>query len=252
LKPNRQLDDIVREGVTEEPLNIMKSDHRLLLLHGFTCDPSSGDDQTACFSKLANVSAPLLPPHGRSQLPAPPTLETLADFVRERFLDESGRALVVGHSMGGMIALLLALRYPEQLSGIVLLDAYPALSLNATVMPELHGPKTPTVVQERATAMMLAGDRNMEPAARRKLWRSIETIDMIGELSSLSVPLLAIYGGRGRFRADQTDELKRALRLDLVPACELMVVPGAGHFVHWEAPELINQRITRFLQTLTE
>ena len=154
--------------------------------------------------------------------------------------------------MGGMVALLLARRNAARLSGIVLLDAYPALSLNTAVMPELHGSATPATIQERATAMMLAGERNMEPAARKQLWHSIQTIDMTKELSSLRVPLVAIYGGRGHFDADQTDDLKRGLQLDRVPSCDLMVVPGAGHFVHWEAPELINRRIDQFRQTLTD
>ena len=80
-------------------------------------------------SRDAHVVAPDLPGFGRSRVPDEPALsvgehaDVLAALVEELALD---RPVVVGHSMGGKVAMMLALRHPELVDRLVVSDIAPA------------------------------------------------------------------------------------------------------------------------------
>ncbi len=68
------------------------------------------------------VLAPDLPGHGRTEGPALTSVEALADWI-DRVLDAAGveNAAIVGHSMGGLIAMSLAIRHPSRVRSLALL-----------------------------------------------------------------------------------------------------------------------------------
>ena len=68
------------------------------------------------------VLAPDLPAHGRTDAPALTTVEAIADWLA-RVLDAAGveTAAIVGHSMGGLAAMSLAIRHPERVRRLALL-----------------------------------------------------------------------------------------------------------------------------------
>ena len=94
----------VRGGGAGEPL--------LLLLHGLgaTGDVWSGWEPLLAHRWPGRWLAPDLPGHGGSAAPAAYTFEGLAEAVRP--LVEPGRTVVLGHSLGGVVALALAARIP--------------------------------------------------------------------------------------------------------------------------------------------
>ena len=96
----------------------------LLLVHGWGCDHTFMAPQFTHFCGDQRVVTVDLRGHGRSDKPRqaytiPAFAEDLAWVCRERDLEPP---VVIGHSMGGAIALELAAEAPEQLAGIVLLD----------------------------------------------------------------------------------------------------------------------------------
>lgn len=87
----------------------------LLLVHGYACDRSAMERQSACFTTRHRVVNVDLRGHGESDKPdgvysIPSFADDLAWLCRELGLY---RPVVVGHSLGGMIALDLAARYPD-------------------------------------------------------------------------------------------------------------------------------------------
>jgi esterase len=219
----------------------------LLFLHGFACDPSTWCEQQEYFRACSTVMAPALPFHGPQPTPATPTVEGMADAIAERVRRDRAHPVVIGHSLGGMVGLQIALRSPEIVRALVLVDAFPSLALNSTVLPELHASTTPVDIRDRATAMMTVGWMLMGEAMRARLWESIRAMDVTARLGEIRAPVLGIYGGRGRYGAEQTEELKHALSLDRVSRCRVVIIPGAGHFVHWEQPGQINRGIEEFV-----
>src|SRR5437868_3920950 len=108
----------------------------LLLVHGLGGAASNWVELAPALAATHHVLVPDLPGHGGSSpLPAAPTLDPFADVVaavakREGMLP----AAFVGHSLGGLVALRLALRRPKAVSALVL--AAPAGIASATRVRE--------------------------------------------------------------------------------------------------------------------
>lgn len=94
---------------------------RLLLLHGVGLRAEAWNGQIDALAKDFEVIAPDLPGHGASaRLEGAPGLPDFSNCLA-RLLDRP--AVVIGHSMGAMIALDLAFRFPEHVTGVAALNA---------------------------------------------------------------------------------------------------------------------------------
>jgi pimeloyl-ACP methyl ester carboxylesterase len=105
------------------------SGHPVLLLHGFAEDGAIWDNQTAFLSACCRLIIPDLPGSGRSTpLAGVPSIEALAAGIKE-LLDRLHleKCILIGHSLGGYIALAFAALYPERLHALGLFHstAYP-------------------------------------------------------------------------------------------------------------------------------
>ena len=202
----------------------------VVLLHGFTCDPAAWTDWPGHW-------APSLPFHGTDMAAAAATMDAMVAAVLDWLAQSvTEPAVVAGHRLGGMLALAVALAQPERIQSLILVDAFPSLALNARFLPELFGPATTGAVRRRVTTMMRAGRERLGEDRQAQLWESLKEFDVSGRLGDLRVPVRAVYGGRGRYSSGESGRLKSDLGLDRIPHCELSVVAGAGHFVHWEVP----------------
>jgi pimeloyl-ACP methyl ester carboxylesterase len=103
----------------------------LVLVHGLSGAASNWAELAPLLAERHRLLVPDLPGHGGSSpLPAAPSLNPYADVVgllaeREGMLP----AALVGHSMGGVVALRLALRRPTQVTALVLAAAMPLIPL---------------------------------------------------------------------------------------------------------------------------
>lgn len=102
-------------------------DRAVVLLHGYLESLEVWDDFQAVLSKHARVLSIDLPGHGISEVKGEVhTMEFLADTVHAAMQVQGiGKALVVGHSMGGYVALEFLRRYPGAVAGIVLFHSGP-------------------------------------------------------------------------------------------------------------------------------
>lgn len=109
---------------------------RILAIHGLTGHGRRWRALSENHLPEFAMAAPDLIGHGRSSWSAPWTIDAnvaaLATLLEN---DADGPVLVVGHSFGGAIALNLAARYPDLVSGLVLLD--PAIGLDGQWMREI-------------------------------------------------------------------------------------------------------------------
>ena len=219
----------------------------LLFLHGFNCDPSTWDHQIEFFKDRYKVYTPDLPFHGTSSVPAEPTVEGLAEamiaFIEK---EKMGAPIVIGHSLGGMVALQMALRSPQSLRALVLADAFPSLAVNRRFLPSIFGPDTPSTVREQALRVMDRGREKMPTPIQDRIWESIEKTDVTERLGEIQIPILGIYGGRDLYRSEDASRLKHDLQLDQLPQCEVVILEGMGHFVQMEAPEAFNRALDEY------
>jgi non-heme chloroperoxidase len=174
--------------------------------------------------------------------------------------------VVVGHSMGGMAAQAFAGRHPEVLAervaGLVLVSTAaadiglggraerPAARLMSsplfqrTISHPTIGPlltrgavgRKPTIGHLRATAEMLAGT---SVATRTGFLSAMGTMDLTAQLGLVKLPVTVVVGSR-----DQLTPLRAGQHIaSLVEGARLEVVPGAGHQLPLEAPDLVSRLI---------
>ncbi|RPE09841.1 alpha/beta fold hydrolase [Chitinophaga lutea] len=96
----------------------------VILIHGFAEDHSVWEHQTAFLRNHYRVLVPDLPGTGRSQLTTPLSIESMAEFIYEILVAEAiSQVTLIGHSMGGYVALAFAEKYPHLLEGLGLFSS---------------------------------------------------------------------------------------------------------------------------------
>lgn len=107
-----------RHGRSEGPL--------IVFMHGFGEDGQVWNDFLRAFEPLHQILVPDLAGAGRSPLPTDFSIDAFADDLATLLRSlELPAGILVGHSMGGYIALSLAERYPEMVRGLCLFHSQP-------------------------------------------------------------------------------------------------------------------------------
>jgi len=251
---------VVRDGVKLFYDEAGSGDPALVFVHGWCCDRSYHAPQFEHFGATHRVITVDLRGHGDSDKPDDGyTIPNFADDVAAVCGALSlNKPVIVGHSMGGAIALSLSVRHPELARAIVMLDgALPApASLSAVGKPlgaafrseGYLAPLTGVVnglfiatddATRRAhiTQSMVATPQRVMAAE----WEAIWANDWVAEARACRAP--AMYVGAHVFMADMV-----RLR-ELMPHVVSAQTVGAGHFHQLEVPDQVNAMIERFLRT---
>jgi 2-succinyl-6-hydroxy-2,4-cyclohexadiene-1-carboxylate synthase len=230
----------------------------LVLLHGFTHTGASWSPVIRALGERYSAIAPDIRGHGSATLREPVNVEGVTDDVL-RMLPEDHFSLV-GYSMGGRIALHVALALSGRVQRLVLIGAGPGLpdALERQVrgdaderlaewidrardMEEVarRWERTPVLgrqppeVRKRAHADRL---RNT-PAGIARALRGLGTGALPSvwhRLSELRMPVVLIAGERDQKYVTISERMA-----ERIPDARVVVVPGAGHAVHLEAPDLV-------------
>ena len=254
----------------------------LLMIHGWSSSWYALSPMMAALSDRYRCVAVDLPGYGESpRLPERATIPAYADLMAGLLgeLSPGLPAIVMGHSMGGMIALTLALRHPELVERMVLLC--PTVSgrlsfwINAFISPitRLERSALASGILSRLEPYMLSvTDQLMRPASfaqrsdiserdyhrlradarrpgqgrvRAECYVAMKEHSLEGQLDKVDVPSLVIWG-----MEDNTVPLSDAGLVDeRWPAAELRVLPRAGHWPQFETPETTRRHVRAFLST---
>lgn len=189
------------------------------------------------------------------------SLADMADDAQE-VIEALGlrRYLLVGHSMGGKVAQLLASRRPDGLEGVVLVAPSPPAPM---ALPEQDRMAMAGAYASRESICWVLDNvlaaNPLTPAQREQViadslrgapqakaaWPGATMLeDITGEVGAISVPVLVIAGERDR--VDRVDTLESAL-LPHIPGARLHVLPGIGHLSPLEAPAALAMLIRQFV-----
>ena len=233
-------------------------DPELLFVHGWCCDHTAFGPQFDHFAQTHMVTALDLRGCGRSDRPA--GAYGVPDFADDlaRFCTAVGIAkpVIVGHSLGGMIAVEFAAQHPSIARALVLVDPGPILPLPTTVeffrsfAEKLAGPGGEDL---RRTYVRDMGARDealarwiVELMCAAPLPIAIDVIRGVvawngaHAFALCALPALVL---RPRLNDDPEEFRLRSVKPDL----EVGVTVGAGHFHQLEVPDQINAMIERFL-----
>ncbi|MEU6611398.1 alpha/beta hydrolase [Streptomyces shenzhenensis] len=201
----------------------------VVLLHALGEDATDWDCLVPVLARSRRVYALDLRGHGRSDWPGDYSLELMcADVLR--FLDtlEPGHVDLVGHSMGGVVAYLLAQDHPQRVRRLVLEDVS---------TPRPREPSVPSRPDGELTF-----DWEVVPAVRRQIDRPDP--GWLERLGRITAGTLVVAGGPdSHVPQDGVAELARR-----IPDGHLVTIP-VGHLVHRAAPEAFAEVVTAFLLT---
>ncbi len=259
-------DDGTRIGVRVDG---QKSSQCVVLIHGFPFDRTLWDAQAEALARHAFVIRPDMRGAGSSSVPEGPYLmETLASDVAA-VLDALGveRAALVGHSMGGYVALAFVRMFAERVSHLSLVSSRlradtpqemqgrqalaqrverersvePVIEAYA---PRLFSEKThverPGVV-ERACAIARRSDPAGAAAALRGMALRASSEDIAGDIG---VPVLSVAGGSDTIipLAEARDIAAR------FPRSEMVVCADCAHLAMLEEPDLVSAALAAWLR----
>ena len=212
------------------------SEPPLVLLHGTGCDIRDWDQTIRAMPEERSLVSIDLRGHGCSDVPTEPfTLEDLAGDTLH-LLEHLGydRYWLVGHSLGGMVAMAAARRSPA-VRGLVLLEGWTRLSVVRSAFDETHmygGLPTGDVrcIQEKAVRTKA----RFAQQTWASFWRSVECFDASLYLDQATIPIVQVYGSGGR-HAGARGKLEVPWRENI----EWIWLEGAGHYLAHERPQSV-------------
>ena len=211
-----------------------------------------------------NVLALDLPGHGRSEGPALPSIGAAAMWLGALIAAaQPGSAALIGHSMGSLIALEAAARFPERVRSVILIGAAASMPVHPDLLAAAAANTHAAIDMvnlwgygyraglggSRAPGLWMAGagERILERAPPGVLHNDLAACnayrDGAASAAALAAPALVISGEK-----DQMTPLKsgRALAAS-IPHATLVALEGAGHMLMAERPDEVLEAIARHL-----
>lgn len=246
----------------------------LVLLHGFTGSAAGWAEHAAVFAQgHASVAVDLLG-HGSSDAPDDPERYGIGHATEDilSVLDALGiqRVGLLGYSMGGRVAISLAILAPERLSALILESASPGIRdagarceravADAELATAIEQDGIEPFVDRWERLPLFASQATLPEPVRqglrtRRLQNSpvglANSLRGLGQgvqppmhdyLQQIRVPTLLIAGGLDPAYCALGQEMRT-----LIPRARLEVVPDAGHAVHLEQPERFRALVLEFL-----
>ena len=218
-----------------------------MLLHGFGVSGYIWQRALPYLIQRRQVFVIDLPGHGRSKLTHPWCLREvaplLASWLRQMALPPIA---LVGHSMGGAIALHLAAHTPELVERLVLVDAA-GMPFQAS-LPVLATRSVRSMLQpgEGGYPWPLVSDILRRPRLRLlyQTAQQLTSCDFRAEMATITIPTLILWGARDPLLPL---EMGKALSMAL-PHATFITLPNCGHRPPLSQPELFSQLVLEFLR----
>ena len=237
----------------------------VVMLHGLGASHEDWESQRTPFSRCFRMITPDLRGFGASGRVGEYTIAQFADDVWT-LLDQLKvkRFHLIGHSMGGAVALQMAVDRPSRIRRLVLADTLPSFKANTLgkrmlfayryAMMGVFGPQR--LAKAVALKLFPGEDREQVRLRERAVWRGnvndrtvyLETIrNLLGwtvseRLHLLTMPSLVIAAEHDYFPVSDAAVFAAAL-----PKAELKVFAGAHHAVPLEIPQAFNDAVLEFL-----
>lgn len=227
----------------------------VVFVHGASGSSFSWYFQQEYLKRSIEVILLDLPGHGQSPGEGLARIEDAREVVHD-VITELGfeKCFLVGHSMGGAIAMLLALTYPELLEGLVLV----ATGARLRVLPEILDGllKDKEAALRRITGLAFSskshpalvenGFNEMMKCKKEVIYSdfsSCEEFSLMGRVKEINTSTLILCGEDDLLTPPKFSEYLKAE----IPDSKLVRVPDAGHILMVEKPDAVNKAIEAFV-----
>jgi len=229
----------------------------LIMIHGAGGSSATWFMQLRGLYESIHVIAIDLNGHGKSKdSDQADTLESYLEDVRS-VVDEVESPYLMGHSMGGAITQLFALRNPKLLSGIILVGTGSRLKVHPMIFDLLRNDfegyvealgsfMFDTSTSEKIVDSSKAEVRKCSPRIIERDFLACNEFDIMESVASIDLPTLIIVGEN-----DQMTPIKYSKYLnDKIEGSKMRVIPNAGHGVMLEKADEVNQIVLDWISSL--
>jgi pimeloyl-ACP methyl ester carboxylesterase len=221
----------------------------MIMVHGAGGRSEVWSSQVSGLSGIVRAVALDLPGHGESKGPVMESIEAYSDWLAGVIEKTAERPVfLMGHSMGGAIAQITAIRRPELLSGIILAATGPRLKVAPQFLQGLRDDFDATVDRflgyaygpGAGDALIREGIRIMKEAGQECVYKDLfacNSFDSTKGLSTIKMPCLVACGENDLL----TPPALSAKLHEAITGSTLKILPGAGHTLMIENPRAFNQ-----------
>jgi esterase len=242
----------------------------VVILHGLMGACENWRGVRAALADRYRVACLDLPNHGRSPHAARFDLRSIGNDVMETLLalGLGERVFVIGHSLGGKVAMQMASDHAERLRGLVVVDISPRaiqpvqlfvlracqqLDLaSAARRRDLDAALAQLIPQQSTRDFLLKNvvrDKDGRFAWRVPLQALVDNYRVVSDAPPLVMPYagpaLFVAGGTSPFRLMADEALIRGW----FPSVRFVTIPNAGHLVHADQPDAFVAQVRTFLET---
>jgi pimeloyl-ACP methyl ester carboxylesterase len=225
---------------------------KLIFIHGAGNTGLVWHYQTRHFADSEAVSL-LGHPEGRPCS----SIEDYAEWLHQYVLGKGYSEIVLaGHSMGGAVAQMYALNYPQDVKGLILIGTGARLRVRPDFLSLMEaGIEAPTTWLENLVEPFYS---RVAPAVREKVinkvaevgaavqlndFRCCDEFDIMNRVHQITAPTLVICGTED----DMTPVKYSQYLANKIAGARLVIIEGGSHFVFMEKPEEVNRAIGEFL-----
>jgi pimeloyl-ACP methyl ester carboxylesterase len=230
----------------------------LVFIHGAGGNQTFWRNQVDYFNRTFTCYIMELPGHGAAQGPVAQEIKGYALWIKGA-LDELkvSNPFVIGHSMGGAIAMDLALKFPGLPKGLVLASTGARLRTLPAILNGIKQafPETVALICERSFATGAPAEMKQATAAEMRKnspdvlygdFSACDRFDIMDQVQAIGNPTLVICGDQ-----DVLTPIKYSRFLaDKIAGARLEIVEKAGHLVMLERPEEFNKKIEAFFRSV--
>lgn len=236
----------------------------IIFIHGAGDSSAVWEKQVAYFSKNNRVLAVDLPGHGaRVREPGMDRHEKNAEEVC-RIMDREGisKAVVAGHSMGGAVALTMALEHPERVQALVLVATGARMKMRPDFLEQARQTAEQYGSEVPSSTHIIPVEQMVHPAAPADvvLWlqerigaasaqatyadfQANNNFDVMNRLGEVRVPTLVVGGSEDRMAPRKFAEFLA----NGIPGGRLEMLDPCGHYPQAEQEEAFNRALETFL-----
>ena len=230
---------------------------KIIFIHGSGWNSRMWYGQRDYLKSSMEVILVDLPGHGESPGNGCETVEEYGDAVYGVIEEANlGQVYVAGHSLGGAIAMSLALSHPSAVKGAVLIGTGAKLKVLPEILEGITKDKEETVknivelaFSRKALSSLKATDfeETMKCSAEviRKDFSACDRFNIMNSVSSLSVPTLILCGTDDSLTPQKySSYLNKEIR-----GSKLVLIEDAGHMVMMEKPDAVSRAIQEFISS---
>lgn len=232
----------------------------LFFVHGSGADHTIWVNQYTKMKEDFNIAAIDLPGHGRSEGKGEQNVSLYAKWIG-KVIDKIflNKPVLVGHSLGAAIGLVVAIQNGNKLSGVVPVGGGARMPVNEMILSGLKMAPASVIAfaarfsvskknRQRLTGQVSEAFAKVNPDVLYGDFLACDRLNIKRDIANIRIPVLVVCGTQDKMTPPPLSQFLK----DHIPGAGLSFIEDAGHMVMLEDPAAFNRILGAFVESLPE